>query len=844
VNKIFFLFFISFNVHAFMITQPGMSGNSAEPWWTKLSGQNAVRKDTGSMRVAIDSSGNIYTAGYTDGNLSGNTLIGAEDCYVAKYDSSGTKLWVKTIGDTDAYTECTSVAVDSSGNVYATGNTNGNLNGQTVTGDTDYFFVKYSSAGTLLGGVQSGVAAQNAYGYGIAVDASGNILVGGSTDAGLDGNTLVGNQDYFVVKYNSSFTRQWTKEMGASGKTSNGYDIAVDASASVFITGASNGAVDGNTKTGSNDVVLTKYNTSGVKQWTKQLGVSSKFTEGHGVATDSSGNVIVAGYTGGNLDGQNNAGVNSLFILKYDTSGTKQWTRLLGVASKGTIGHGIAVDGSANIYVLAETNGGVDGNTLAGTQDILVTKYNSAGTKQWTKQSGVASATITAGGVALDSSGNIYLTASSTGGLDGNTITGSDDGLIIKYDSSPTKTFTKQFGALGVGSVEIYGVATDSSGNVYVTGKTDGGLDGNSSIGYNDLFIKKYNSLGVAQWTKQIGGASAGVSPSSIFVDSSANVYVAGQAGDGGVDGNTLVGSEDMIVTKFNTSGVKQWTKELGVSGAFTSGAGVAVDSSGNVFVAGSTQGNLDGNTLTGTMDMFITKYNSAGTKQWTKLLGVSSKRTEGAAIALDSSGNAFVVGITNGNLDSNTLTGTTDTFVVKYNTSGTKQTSFLFGVASAATYGRSVSIDSSGNIYIGGDTSGALDGNTQTGIEDAFVTKMSASGGKFWTKLLGAATHYTYASSLTTDDRGNLYLIGTTNGAVDGRKLTGSQDVYVIKYNVAGKKQWTKQYGSSGNSLSGSGIGADSKGNIFIGGSTVKSIDGQNLIGLESGYVIRYGGN
>jgi hypothetical protein len=124
----------------------------------------------------------------------------------------------------------------------------------------------------------------------------------------------------------------------------------------------------------------------------------------------------------------------------------------------------------------------------------------------------------------------------------------------------------------------------------------------------------------------------------------------------------------DLFVTKYNSSGVKQWTRQLGVNGQNTYANSLAVDATNNVYVAGYTTGGLDGNTLTGTNDLFVTKYNSSGTKQWTHQSGASGKDTYGYGIAADSNSNVYLTGSTNGGLDGNTLTGPIDLFVAKYN--------------------------------------------------------------------------------------------------------------------------------------------------------------------------------
>ena len=175
---------------------------------------------------------------------------------------------------------------------------------------------------------------------------------------------------------------------------------------------------------------------SGTKQWTKQLGTST-WDEGKDVTTDSSGNIYVTGWTGGGLDGNTNSGNSDIFLVKFNSSGTKQWTQQLGTSSM-DFGSGVTTDSSGNIYVTGYTRGGLDGNTNSGSYDIFLVKYNSSGTKQWTKQLGTSSDDW-GNGVSTDSSGNIYVTGYTDGGLDGNTNSGKDDIFLIKFNSSGIK---------------------------------------------------------------------------------------------------------------------------------------------------------------------------------------------------------------------------------------------------------------------------------------------------------------------------------------------------------------------------------------------------------------------
>ena len=179
-----------------------------------------------------------------------------------------------------------------------------------------------------------------------------------------------------------------------------------------------------------------KYNSSGTKQWTKQLGTFS-IDIGIGVTTDSSGNVYVTGYTGGGLDGNTSSGNHDIVLVKYNSSGTKQWTKQLGTSS-GDYGNDVTIDSSDNVYVTGSTGGGLDGNTNSDNYDIFLLKYNSSGTKQWTKQLWTSSGDY-GNDVTTDSSGNIYVTGDTWGGLDGNTNSGSNDIFLVKYNSSGTK---------------------------------------------------------------------------------------------------------------------------------------------------------------------------------------------------------------------------------------------------------------------------------------------------------------------------------------------------------------------------------------------------------------------
>ena len=357
----------------------GGGGSDSHPGniWTKLLGVAGAQ--TNALGITSDSSTNVYTTGYTFGDLDGQTLTGGRDLFVVKYDSNGNKQWTRLLGVAGADTEANNITSDSSGNVYTTGYTKGNLDGQTLTGTQDLFVVKYDANGNKFWTRLLGVAGAQTNALGITSDLSANIYTTGYTNGNLDGQTKTGNYDLFVVKYDSNGNKLWTRLLGVTGVNTAANGITSDSNANVYTTGYTFGDLDGQTLTGGRDLFVVKYDSNGIKQWTKLLGVAWAETVANGITSDSSANVYTTGYTDGNLDGQTKTGTQDLFVVKYDSNGNKLWTRLLGDAGADTLAHGITSDSTGNVYTTGFTNGNLDGQTLTGVDDLFIVKYNSNG---------------------------------------------------------------------------------------------------------------------------------------------------------------------------------------------------------------------------------------------------------------------------------------------------------------------------------------------------------------------------------------------------------------------------------------------------------------------------------
>jgi Concanavalin A-like lectin/glucanases superfamily/Beta-propeller repeat len=458
-------------------------------------------------------------------------------------------------------------------------------------------------------------------------------------------NTATSNNVY-VIKYNTSGVPQWATRAGGTG-SDGGLGISTDSTGNVYVAGYYNSSpftvysAGGSTfgtlaNVGSTDSFVVKYNSSGIAQWAAAVGGTGNDTA-FGNATDSLGNVYVAGFytsspltiynAGGSTFGTlANAGLNDVFVVKYNTSGTAQWaTRIAGTGTDN--GYGISADPSGNVYVTGNYNSGsltiynASGSTFgtlgnAGSYDAFVVKYDTTGTAQWTTR--IAGSTNETGyGISVDSTGNVYVTG--------------------YYDST---------------SITIYNAG----------GSTFGTL---GNAGNQDAFLVKYNSSGTAQWTARIGGTGTDA-PQGLFADSSGNVYVAGYYTSspvtiynaGGSTFGTLTnvnpGTNDVFVVKYDTTGTAQWATRIAGTGSDT-GYGISADPSGNVYVqgyygsasltvynsSGSTFGTL---TNSGNQDAFLVKYDISGTAQWAKTIGGTSNDA-GYLISTDSAGNVYATG-------------------------------------------------------------------------------------------------------------------------------------------------------------------------------------------------------
>jgi len=397
----------------------------------------------------------------------------------------------------------------------------------------------------------------------LTTDTSDNAFIGGYTGADLDSETLIGNNDIFLIKYSSAGVQAWSKLLGSS---ENDYleDMATTAADDVLSAGYTYGVLPGESNEGGVDMLLIKTAPDGTTTWEKQFG-SSEDDYAYGVTTDTANNIFIAGLTYGSFPGAGTtlSGTKDLVLLKLDIDGTQLWARQISndeddsyTAVNGVFGISVGTDAAGNVYASGFTTGALTDQTNSGGYDLFVVKYNSAGDQLWIKQVGSAE-TDKVKDMQVTTAGDVYLTGTTDGSLDGTTNAGEEDLFLIKLDTSGVVQWTRQVGTDE--SDNATGITLDSSGNILLTGYTSGDLEGDV-IGGSDLIIMKYDSAGNLQWTKQLGTTSSEISR-AIAADTADNLFITGFTYGELDDESNSDGVYKSFISHYTPAAVLDWTE-------------------------------------------------------------------------------------------------------------------------------------------------------------------------------------------------------------------------------------------------------------------------------------------
>lgn len=383
---------------------------------------------------------------------------------------------------------------------------------------------------------------------GSATDPSGNVYTAGGTSASLGGSNA-GATDGLLVKYDSDGNQKWIRQLGSS-VADTAYAVTTDNAGNVFLTGVTAGNLAGTRQSSSTDAWIAKYDTNGNQQWVRQFGTDI-INQAFDIETDDTGNVYVTGLT---VKGEGGSGIpatDDYWVTKYDTNGNRIFFREFGstVNPNGfnfDEAYGLAVNGDGSSYVSGWTLGNL-GGTNAGLYDAFVAKQDTNGNQVWVRQFGTPTYEFS-WDADSDTQGNVYATGWTLGNL-GGTNAGQYDAWLVKYDTNGNQQWIRQFG--GSGDDEAFGVQTGLDGSVYVTGYTDGSLEG-SNAGSFDAWVAKYDSSGNRSWIQQFGTRDSDLGLGITIDDVSGSLYVTGttESSLGAANAGTI----DSWVAKLNAA--------------------------------------------------------------------------------------------------------------------------------------------------------------------------------------------------------------------------------------------------------------------------------------------------
>lgn len=782
--------------------------------------------------IAVDDAGNVYVTG---GIYSKTTMF---DYGTVKYNANGIEQWVAYYnGPGDIFDIAVAMAVDGSGNVYITGMSMGDGT------FGDYATIKYDTNGQ-----QQWIARYNGSEdladtpSDIAVDALGNVFVTGTSEGLLTG------KNYTTIKYDSYGNQQWIDNYdGDANGDDEAVDLALDLSGNVYVTGNSEG--EGTEE----DFATIKYNPAGSRQWISRYnGPENGYDEPVGIVIDPSGYICVVGTsegaTGNNYtliklsitdgvelwniryatesvianamigDDAGNIYItgtsyeyetqNNYLTIKFNANGTLQWINTYnGPDNLDDEANAIAVDGSGNVYV----TGGSYANLTLG--DYATIKYNSGGFEQWNVRYNSPQNSIDAAfDMTVDGSGNVYVSGEGIGPDTTRYFT------IVKYNTEGTLQWTTRYNDVGADYTDnnLTPIAIDDAGNVYVAGASFG------QTTRFDIVILKYDPNGNQLWVRRYNGIGNGDDiPVAIVLDKSGNLYITGESYGSGT-------GKDYVTLKYSSDGNKQWAARYnGPSSLDDTPVGIAVDIFQNVFVTGTSIGMEK--------DFATIKYNSTGNVEWaTRYSRTTTSDDEASGIVIDAAANVYVTG-TSGQYPENDFT------TIRYNPSGVFEwVDFYDGPVQGNDEAKAIAFDKAGFVYVTGSS------ETSESIYDyATIKYRCVDGSREWVARYSGPEYPVYdwqylfhePVAIIVDDSGNSYVTGYCSGIISD--ILFCPAFITVKYSPTGEVDWVEQYQGSGFFVAAIpfAMALDDWNNVYVAGTSL------SLLGIWNTFTtLKYG--
>ncbi|MBV8469315.1 MAG: hypothetical protein JOY60_05570 [Burkholderiaceae bacterium] len=559
------------------------------------------------------------------------------------------------------------MAVDASGNVYVADTFNQIIRKITPAGLTTTLAGTAGVTGSADG---TGAAASFRFPTSIAVDSGDNLYV---TDAGNNTIRKITPAGVTSTLAGTADTIGSSDGTGGAASFDYPYGIAIDGSNNLYVTDYSNSTVRKVTPAG---VVTTLAGSPGSPGSVDGTGRAAQFIAPTGIALDSQGNLYVADYHENNVRKITPAGVVTTLAGQAGVSGHAEGS---GSAATFSAPLGLAVDASGNVFVADSGNNVIRKISSSG----VVTLFSGSGETGGADGSSTSATFNAPFGLAIDASGNLYVSDS---GNDTVRKVASNGSVSTLAGSSGSGS------ADGAGAIATFngpnGLASDSAGNVYVADRNNNIIRKISPAGVVSTLAGTAGNQGSSDGAS---GAASFFSPTGVAVDSANNVYVA----DFGNNTVRVISSAGVVTTLAGSAGTTGSSDGTGSAARFNAPYGVAVDSSGNVYVTDSGNDTVRKITPAGVVS---TLAGTAGHANSTDGMGSAARFSGPTGIVVDGSGNLYVTDFSNYTVRKISAAGVVSTLAGTANNSGTAN-----GSGSAAQFYKpsAIALDGSGNLYV-----------------------------------------------------------------------------------------------------------------------------------------------
>jgi hypothetical protein len=509
-----------------------------------------------------------------------------------------------------------------------------------------------------IGSALSGVSASDSFNVtitkaGVATDVAIDLSqVGGELT--LENIVSYVNQQLKDAGFNSSFKRVITKGSIADVSEAS-YGIQLTQGSGEKISLSSAGATPSlylaTTSGVTTSTASTEANNQGrlVKltdladpqgDFSATIGSTSGTTTAQSTVVDANGNIYVVGNATGDFGSQLNQGTQDVYLSKYDSAGNQLWSKLLGSAGTAS-GYSLALNPNGGVVIAGSTTADVMTNAVAnGNTDSFVASYASDGTQNWVKQIQTLNQNQAAS-VSVDASGSVYIGGQVRGMIAaGQVAAGGQDAYIAKYDSTGKVVYAQQFGTAS--DDKVAATAINASGDLYV-----------ATVENGEAYLSKYtggDATQAAAWKLDIGALQSGGTLNGLTVTDDGQIYISGTTQSGTFNAtatNASSGSKEAFVFKATDTGASataDYLTYVGTTGIDTAGS-LTVSSDGKVYLAGTTTGTFadQNRSVDGVNNAFVAELSNTGSIDWVRQYSGASGQATGQSVAIDPNGSSVL---------------------------------------------------------------------------------------------------------------------------------------------------------------------------------------------------------